>query len=172
MTTGGRDNQGRFARTLRGAERDAEACRLRASGYSYGDIASQLGYGNKSNAYRSIKAALHNTVRDGADDYRELVLLELDAMAREAWAVVTREHVLVSHGQVVRRDGQPIRDFGPVLAALNCLVKINGEKRKVVGVDAPAKSRLEVLTLDVIDAKIAELEAELAVHGGEEGASD
>lgn len=117
MTTGTRDNRGRFTRTLNGAERDAEACRLRACGYSYGDIAKRLGYGNKSNAHRAVMTVLASTVRDGADELRELALLELDVMAREARAVLHREHVLVSHGRVIRRDGEPIPDDGPAAAS-------------------------------------------------------
>jgi hypothetical protein len=172
VTTGVRDNRGRFVRTLRGAERDSEACRLRASGYSYGEIAERLGYGNKSNAHRAVQTALDGTVREGADDLRELALVELDEMARAAWAVLHREHVMVSHGQIVRRNGESIPDDAPVLQAIDRLLKISERKSKYLGLDAPVRSRVETVTTDFLDEEIARLEAELAVHGTEGSDSD
>lgn len=164
MSTTARDNRGKFARTLRGAERDAEACRLRASGHSYSQIAQQLGYGSKSNAHRAVQTALDSTVREGADELRGLQLLELDAMAKAAWGVLHREHILVSHGRIVLGAGGPVPDDAPVLQAIDRLLKIAERRSRLMGLDAPTKSRLEVLTMDVIDEKIAELEAELAAH--------
>lgn len=152
---------------MRGAERDAEACRLRASGYSYGEIAQQLRYGNKSNAHRAVQTALDSTVREGADDLRELALIELAAMKRAAWDVLHREHLLVSHGQLVRHQGEPIPDDGPVLQALDRLLRISERESRLVGLDAPVRSRVETITSDYLDEEITRLEAELATHGTE-----
>ena len=160
MTTSARDNRGRYIRTLRGAERDAEACRLRASGWTYDQIAKQLGYGNRSNCYRAIQGVLSSTVREGADDLRALALAELDAMAQAAWTVLHREHLLVSHGRLVLGSGGPIPDDAPVLAAIDRLLKIQERRAKLLGLDAPTEHR--ITTLDAIDAQIATLEAEMA----------
>ena len=165
MTTHARDNAGRFTRTLCGAQRDAEACRLRACGYSYEAIAKQLSYGNRGNAHRAVQTALSSTVREGADELRELALIELDEMAREGWAVLRREHILVSGGRVVKQDGKPVPDDGPVLAALDRLLKIAERRVRLLGLDAAVKSRVEVITADMIEAEITRLEAELAGHG-------
>jgi hypothetical protein len=130
-------------------------------GYSYEAIAKQLSYGNRGNAHRAVQTALSSTVREGADELRELALIELDEMAREGWAVLRREHILVSGGRVVKQDGQPVPDDGPVLAALDRLLKIAERRVRLLGLDAAVKSRVEVITADMIEAEITRLEAEL-----------
>lgn len=55
--------------------RTIKALRLRALGYTYAEIAHEVGWANESSAYRAIKKALGRTIRDEA---RALVNLQLD----------------------------------------------------------------------------------------------
>ncbi len=101
-----------------------------------------------------------------------------------AWKVLKARHLIVSHGRVVRRrvldsdglfivvggdDDNPVYaeeglvDHKPVLEAIQTVVKIMERRSKLWGLDAP--KRYETLTVDRIDAQIAELEAELAAAG-------
>ena len=83
-------------------------------------------------------------------------------MAREAWDVLQRNHVVVSQGRVVELDGVPIPDDAPVLAAIDRLLKIQERRAKLLGLDAPTQSRVEVVTESAVDKAIAELEAQIA----------
>jgi hypothetical protein len=83
-------------------------------------------------------------------------------MAREVWQVLQRTHVVVSQGRVVKDDnGVPIPDDAPVLAATDRLLKIQERRAKLLGLDMPTRSKVEVLTESTVDAAIAALEAEI-----------
>lgn len=157
-----RDGRGRFVRTTDTAERDAQACELRAQGYSYQRIAAALRYTDRSLARRAVERALAATVRDSADTLREIELQRLDAMWQQAWQVLYEDHPFVSGGRIVYdpATGQPLVDDGPVLAAIDRLLKISERRAKLLGLDAPTK--VETITLDQVDAEIARLMAELA----------
>lgn len=150
---------GKFIRTLEGAERDAEACRLKSRGLSYRAIAEQLGYADHSCARRGVERALAETVAEPAAELRQLELMKLDAMERAVLDVLEREHVKVNDGEVVKVDGKTLIDDAPVLQAVDRLIKIGERRAKLLGLDAP--KRLEVITLDAIDAEIARLTTEL-----------
>ncbi|MCT2591138.1 hypothetical protein LHJ74_14685 [Streptomyces sp. N2-109] len=134
-----RDGNGRFIYTGDSAARDADACRLRARHHTYQQIADLLGYGHKSEAYRGVQRALKDTVQEPADEVRALELDRLDQLARAATDVLERQHVTVSHGQIVRQDGEPLLDDGPVLAAIDRLLKIQERRAKLLGLNAPSR---------------------------------
>lgn len=154
-----RNGRGRYTRSPATAERDAEAARMRANGSTYDQIATALGFSTRTNARRAIQRALAATVREPADELRQLELVRLDALWVEATKVMTAEHLTVNHGKVVEVDGVPLKDDGPVLSAIDRLLKIMERRAKLVGLDAPAK--VQVMSLDAIDAEIEQLSAEL-----------
>lgn len=144
------------------SQRDSDAARYRAEGWSYNRIANELGYADPSGAYRAVQRALKETVRDANDTAVHLELNSLDEMAREVWQVLQRTHVVVSQGRVVKDDnGVPIPDDAPVLAATDRLLKIQERRAKLLGLDMPTRSKVEVLTESTVDAAIAALEAEI-----------
>lgn len=139
-----RGPSGRFIRTVDSATRDAEACRLRAQGLSYRQIAEQLDYSDEAAAYRAISKVLKETVQEPAEELRALEVARLDALLTRAWAVLERDHVAHSGGKlvmVVGEDGQeiPLRDDAPTLAAIDRVLKIMERRAKYLGLDAPTK---------------------------------
>ncbi|MDV9194326.1 hypothetical protein [Streptomyces sp. Wh19] len=162
------DGKGRFVRTLSTAEREAEAARLRSLGWTYQRIADELGWANKGDAHHAVQKVLRDTVQEAADDLRTLEverlrgeLERLAAVEAEVWTVLKREHVTVSNGEIVRLDGAPLPDDGPVLQAVDRLIKIedarrrNSERRaKLLGLDAPVKQ-----TIALTDERAAAIEA-------------
>lgn len=150
---------GKFIRTLDAAERDAEACRLKTRSLSYRQIAEQLGYADHTCARRAVERVLAETVAEPAAELRQLELMKLDAMEQAVLVVLERQHVTVNGGEVIRYDDNVLIDDGPVLQAVDRLLKIQDRRAKLVGLDAP--KRLEVITIDAIDAEIARLTAEL-----------
>lgn len=168
----GRDGKGRYVRRVDTAARDAEAVKLRADGHTYQAIAERLGYNDRSDARKAIERMITSTVREPADEIRQLELIRLDSLWMQAMQVLTAAHVTVSNGRVVtiEQDGEPVpvADDAPVLQAIDRLLKIMERRSKLLGLDAPAK--VEVMSLDRIDQAIADLERELG--GAEAGAAE
>ena len=61
-------------------ERQAAALNLRKAGVSFEEIARQTGYASASGAYEAVKAAMAKTLREPANELRELELARLDGM--------------------------------------------------------------------------------------------
>lgn len=169
-----RGTNGRFTTTIETAERDAEAAQLRARGVGYREIAERLGFEDHSGAYRAVQRALVRTVAEPAAEVRAVQVAQLDMLTQQALVVLEREHITIQQGRVVLLEGEdgvsrPVQDDGPVLAAIDRLLKIQERRAKLLGLDAPA--RHEVVTLDAIDAEIDRLSAELGrTEAGEAGA--
>lgn len=115
----------------------------------------------------------------------ELVRLnDLEARARE---VLDRHHITVNNGRVIKLDdGEPLQDDGPVLAAIDRLVRIedarrknNAEQRKLLGLDAPTKVDAQVTEVTQQDIELQEmlrdakakvqLEEQRIIDGGDTG---
>jgi hypothetical protein len=183
MTSGTRDGKGRFSRTVDTARRDAEAASLRARGRTYDAIAAELGFSGRAKAYEAIQRAYADIPYEGAEEARRLDLERVDRLIEHAWAVLERDHLTVSQGRVVRRfagverdedgierldmDGKPIPlfedilDDGPTLAAIREIRGLLERRARMTGYDAPARSRVEFVTEDVIEAEIRKLEAQI-----------
>lgn len=154
-----RGGNGRFLPSIETAERDAKACRLRSDGWTYPAIAAELGYCGPGEAYNGTQRAMMAIIREPAEELLRLELDRLDMMWRAALEVLRRKHLTVSHGKVVIVGGEPLLDDAPVLGAIDRLLNIQARRAKLLGLDAPKK--IEVLTMDVIDAEIATLMAEI-----------
>jgi len=160
--TTGHDGHGRFIRTIDTAERDAECARLRARDYTYQQIADATGFTSRTGARFAVERALARTITEPGEELRRIELMKLDALARAAWRVLEARHYLVSQGRLIRlEDGAPpLEDYGPVLQAIDRLLKISERRSRLLGLDSPV--RMEVLTIDAIDAQLAVLDAEIA----------
>jgi hypothetical protein len=170
-TTGGsharnqpRGGKGRFTRSPDTAERDAAACKLRSTGANYDQIAEQLGFTDRSSARRAVERALVAIVAEPAAQLRTLILGRLDLLLGEAWKVLLAEHIVVSQGRVIHdpTTGAPMRDHGPVLNAIDRVLRIEDRRCKLLGLDAPVK--VEAITVDQVEAEIARLAVELGMN--------
>lgn len=160
-----RDNNGRFMRTIDGAERDARACEMKARGATYQQISDTLGYGSRSNAHRAVKAALAAIPVESGEELRRLQLDTLEYLAGHAARVLERQHLTITQsGRIVTDEetGERVLDDGPILAAIDRILRIQDRKAKLMGLDAPVKT--EVITLDYLNARLEELTAELAAE--------
>ena len=151
-----RTPKGRYARTRDTAERDAEAADLRAKGWTHRRIAAHFDV-DVHTAFDMVQRALKAIVKEPAEAVRLFELERLDGelerlngLEEATREVLERHHVTVSNGQIVRLDGEPLLDDGPVLQAVDRLLKIeesrrrNGEsRRKLLGLDAPSRVSVE-----------------------------
>lgn len=134
----GRTGNGRYKRTLEGAEHDAECARLYDRGHTYRQVGEIMGV-SESAAHRAVQRVLEATVREAGDALRETELRRLDAMYVAAMDVLEREHYTVSNGQIIRLHGEPLLDDAPVLQAIDRMLKIQQRRAKLLGLDAPTK---------------------------------
>ncbi|MDJ0342277.1 hypothetical protein QMK19_03625 [Streptomyces sp. H10-C2] len=143
--------RGNLAQSAKTAERRTQAVKMRTEGHTYTQIAQALGYAGRNAAHMDIKRALEkHVVEEGIalEVWRELELGRLDAMQLAIW---------------------PEAMAGNTRAIETCL-KILDRRAKYLGLDTAIK--LEVLTVDALDAQIARLEAELGAAGLAPGHSE
>jgi hypothetical protein len=169
MTHSGRDATGKFTQSLEGAERDAEAVRLRTRGMSYTKISEQLGYGGHQNAARAVKKTLADVTREAAEEHVTIQLQRLDMMYEAELKVLEAHHYTVSQGRLIHlhEDAPPLEDDSPVLSAVDRLLKIEERRSRLLGLDAPTKTTVTHATSDV-DAAVAELAAALDAREGQQ----
>lgn len=160
-----RDGRGMFTRTMDDAQLDAKACELRRDGLTYDAIALQLGLQHRSSARKAVQRGLLAIVQEPAEELRALELERLDVLWSKAMEIMLRKHYVAQMGSVVHlKVGDvriPLLDDGPNLKAIEVLVKLQERRAKLVGLDSAAK--LEVLTVDLIDAEIQRLRATIDV---------
>lgn len=187
--TGGppRNGNGKFARSLKTAQRDHAALDLKVKGWSLQRIADELGYASKGAVHNGIRRAFQDIPTPEAADEKRLDLERIDRLIEAAWEVLEREHVAYSNGQVIRRrtgdverddDGferlddkgktipvyEEVLDDGPLLASIDRIRSLLERRAKIIGYDAAARSRIEVITEDVVDAELKSLAEEIAAH--------
>lgn len=155
------------------AARRAKLVEYRRQKRPYKEIYEELGYGSPESAAKDFTRALQESIAAQhveVEVYREEQILELEYLAEEAHKILRSEHFQVSQsGKIVEHPdtGQPLPDPGPVLAAMDRLVKILDRVAKLRGLDAP--KRWEVVTIDAIDAAIADLNKQVAAARSEAG---
>ena len=158
-------------------ERDHRAYDLFRRGLSYRQIGAELGF-----SHQAASDAIRRAAKDNAGDpleqaeARQAVYDRLQDYRRAAQRVLTAKHWVVSQGGKLvygpGPDPQPLVDGDPVLRALNTLIKIEQEENRLRDLYPAAKSRVEVVTEDVVDAEIAKLTAEIAERERERSAAD
>lgn len=72
------------------ADRQRQALELRKAGLSYDLIARRLKYRSRSGAHKAVQTALKKTLREPADELRQLELERLDAMLLGLWPQAQR----------------------------------------------------------------------------------
>lgn len=140
---GARDGKGRYIRTPETAERDAAAAQLRAEGRTLQQIADELGFCDKSNARQAIQRALRDIVQGPAEQLLHMHLTRLETLYQAALDVLDANHLVVSHGQIIKDDdGIPLVDHAPKLAAMREARAALADFRKAIGLDAAQKVNL------------------------------
>lgn len=118
-----------------------------------------------------LRQELKRRVDPKIDSYRSLhlerleaELLRLDELEARAREVLDRHHITVNNGRVITINDEPLLDDGPVLQAIDRLVKIedarrknNAEQRKLLGLDMPVKVDATVTETTQQDMELQEI---------------
>ena len=105
------------------AERQRQALDLRRAGATYEQIARTLGYRSFSGARKAVQSGLKTSLREPADELRQLMADRLDTALRAIWP------------QVVAGDYD----------AIATMLKIETRRAKLFGLDAPMTFSGELL---------------------------
>lgn len=144
--TGTRKGTGHIARakanerTIELAEKEAQALNLRKAGLTFDQIATRLGYNDRSAAAKAVRRSLAATIQEPADELRRLEVERLDAMLAALW---------------------PKASNGQWLAIDRCLA-IMDRRAKLLGLDAPSRRVVDVVTHDAFAQAMERLEQEVA----------
>ncbi|PZT70185.1 hypothetical protein DN402_31700 [Streptomyces sp. SW4] len=136
------NNTGRFEPSQATADRAAAAARLKAENprLTYQQIADAVGYSNKGDCWRAVQRCREAVIREAGKELVAAEAAQLDDLFVHAMEILERDHLMVSHGRIVKDDdGRPLLDDGPRLAALREMRAIRESYRKLFGVDQPAK---------------------------------
>ena len=133
------------------AQRRAKAIEMKNRGLSWQQVAEQMApaYNNSDgepsaafacvDVTRALKQA-NKELSMGLEEYREAARMRLDGLRRQVFAVLARPHYVLHQGQIVNGpDGQPLKDDGAVLAAVDRLRRIEERQAKIDGTDASEK---------------------------------
>lgn len=118
---------------------------MRLAGLSYERIAAELNYSSRSAAAQDVGRALERATieqRASVELWRGQEIARLDRLQVAAWPAAT--------------SGD--------LRAIDTCVRIIDRRCKLLGLDAP--QRLELITLDALDAQIRDLEQQLGSGDG------
>ncbi|SEO83328.1 hypothetical protein [Actinacidiphila rubida] len=146
-----RDGHQQFTSPRNQRDRDVWAAeRWVQNGWTHQQIADALGLSAKSSAHEAVERGLRAPAAEReqrASDNRELLRARLELLHTTALDVMARKHLTVSFGKVITikdDDGNevPLIDDGPVLQAIDRLLKINESQRKFDGLDAPTQVSL------------------------------
>jgi transposase-like protein len=151
---------GTYIETLETAERDAQMARRRSQGASYRTVAREFGV-SVSTAHEAVERALRAARAEAGEAARQMELARLDSYIERVEQVLQSQHVTVSQGRVVRRlvgfetdeNGdqvldesgnrigiyEDVVDDGPILQAVDRLLKLSESRRKLLGLDAAQK---------------------------------
>lgn len=154
-----------FTQTIDGVERHAEWARLEAQGWSRTRIAEYAGV-HKSTVTRGIDRLLADVKVEAADELRKRSRERLRILIERAFDELAKPHPVIRDGQ--RHDD--LTDATAVVSLLRELRQLDESARKLDGIDAPARARLEISDESDVDRDIERLVAELAARA-EDGAA-
>lgn len=156
---------------------DAEAAKMRAGGMNFRDIAAAQGC-SFSTAHARAARAVREASREDVEAVRDLELARLDEMWRLVWEDLHQDHVKVDHGQIIYSkdengdwirddDGRPVPviDKGALHTAVTSALRIQERRAKYLGIDAPTRRVLAVVTDEQLEQELADLRKELADAG-------
>lgn len=149
----GNPPQGTPAVDLAIAKIDLEVMALVEQGLSYAQIGARLGI-SKSGAFRSFKrgmAAIKEEIEARALRYLNRQLAEIESERHLIQEPLLADHLIVSNGIVVQRNGQPLPEYGPLLASVDRMAKLRDQEAKLLGLYAKTEvDHTGTLTIELV----------------------
>lgn len=132
---------------------------------SYTQIAAAIGLGSATAAKAAYdRGVLMLIPKEEIEASKIIALQKLDQWERMTLEEYHAKHILVNFGKAVKNEvtGEYFEDSGAKMACMGMLIRIERERRAILGYSAPSKRVLEVVTADVFDKAITQLNEEAA----------
>jgi len=148
-------------RTPEQMAKDQRAADLRSLGYTYLQIGEALGI-TKQAAHVAVQRAIRDIPTEGAHETRQMELAKLDRLERYYHTVLSGTHFKVGNtGKIVLDDaGAPVLDEGPRMDAANGILKVQAQRARLLGLNAPTVTHSELVVYDVDRDSAAIIEAQ------------
>lgn len=151
-------------------EKDARAYDLFRRGLSYRQIAAETGWKSPKSAFEAVRRAARENASDPLEqaEARQAFLDRFQDYRRAAQRQLSAKHLVTTQsGKLVYGpgpDGQPLIDGEPNMRALDRLLKIDDMELRLRDLYPATKSRVEVITEDMVDAEMAEIARQIALN--------
>jgi len=130
-------------------------------GLTWEEAAKASGFSSPQTCQTAVSRHMKRVARDTEKELEPMIAaidMRYDAMRKRVHAILAADHPLVQNGVIIRDDqGRPLKDAGPVLAALNTWLSIEKAWSATHGTDASKK-------LEIALEQRTELEANLAAE--------
>jgi len=127
-------------------------------GLTWDETAKATDFSSPQTCQQAVSRHMKRVARDTEKELEPMIAqldMRYDAMRKRVHAILAGDHPLVQNGVIVRDDqGRPLKDAGPVLAALNTWLNIEKSWSATHGTDASKK-------LEIALEKRSDLEANL-----------
>jgi hypothetical protein len=123
-------------------EKRQQAIRLRRAGVQYDEIAARVGFKDRRSAQRAVVKELESFPPEDVAIVRAMEVERLDALLFSQWR------------RAMDGDGW----------AVDRVLRVMERRSRLLGLDAPMRQQLEVITDSVLDEEIARLTAQLAAR--------
>jgi hypothetical protein len=121
-------------------ERDLRAVKLRGAGLGWQEIADQLSYADPGHAYRAFMKIMKEYPREDVETARETEADRYDSLQRAIWA-------------------QCLTPGNKQHWAIDRALRLMDQRARLLGLNAPLRQQIEVITESTVDKAIHELEA-------------
>lgn len=144
---------------LRRLEKIKQAAHLKyVVGLTWDETAKATGYTSPQTCQAAVSRHMKRVARETEKELEPMIAqldMRYDAMRKRVHGVLAGDHPLVQNGVIVKDDqGRPLKDAGPVLAAISTWLRIEKQWSETHGTDASKK-------LEIALEKRGDLEANL-----------
>lgn len=156
-------------RTLAQMDKDAQTLAYHLQAKSYTEIMALQGYKSKSGVTLAIKRAIADRQKDAFEQIEDFAVAIAGIQRLIAYheGVMARTFYLTSTtGKLVYGpDGEPMIDPAPGQRSADAVRHLRIELAKLQGTYAPTRSKVDVVTDDVVQREIDQLAKEIAEAG-------
>lgn len=160
-------------RSFEAMEKDAQAADLYRQGQSFREISRSMGWRSPASAVAAVKRAAMDAASDpqAAAEALALMLERIQDRRRLLYEVIKAPHYAVSAtgkvAMIIDSEGieRPLTDNAPLVRAIAELRHEDEHEAKLLGVYAPVKARVEVITEEVVSAETQRIVATLVAAG-------
>lgn len=140
-------------------ERIKQAAHLKhVVGLTWDETAKATGFSSAQTVQQAVTRHMRKVARETERELEPMIAqldMRYDAMRKRVHGILTADHPMVQNGVIVRdANGVPLKDAGPVLAALGTWLRIEKQWSETHGTDASKK-------LEIALEKRSDLEANL-----------